>query len=322
MAGKKDRGKRPLPQVAGAGLARGFFLGGVFRPIIKYYGHPEVLGLENLAGLSPPLILAANHSSHMDTPLILNSLPKQLRRKTVVAAASDYFFASRWRGLFVSAALGAVPMDRQGMGTRTMDTVGQLLADKWCLVIYPEGIRTLDGRLYRGKTGIARLALAARAPIVPVGITGTYESMPAGRAWPWPARVQVRFGKPLTFDRYRLGVADQLVLRAITDQVMYEIMMLSGQTYVDEYVTSAKLRRSRAGADSGQQEADDQEGPAAPDEADEAAGSAGEDISLAATAGPRRSTEASGAARAARRRYPVRPSPPRRRAAVTASGRL
>ncbi|HLI42037.1 MAG TPA: lysophospholipid acyltransferase family protein [Streptosporangiaceae bacterium] len=274
--------KRPLPQLAGAGLARGFFLGGVFRPIIKYYGHPEVLGLENLAGVRPPLILAANHSSHMDTPLILNSLPRELRRKTVVAAASDYFFASRWRGLFVSAALGAVPMDRQGVGARTMDTVGQLLADKWCLVIYPEGSRTLDGRLYRGKTGIARLALAARAPIVPVGIIGTFQSMPAGRAWPGPARVQVRFGRPLTFDRYRLGVADQLVLRAITDQVMYEIMMLSGQTYVDEYVTSAKLRQSRGGAQPGQQpgqQDDGGAGPAGPDETEDGGGAPEQDTS-------------------------------------------
>src|SRR5215472_8203257 len=262
------KGKRLPPQKPGAGFVRGAVIGGVFRPLLKHYGHPEVLGLENLAAQSPPLILAANHSSMMDTPLLLASMPRELRHKTVVAAASDYFFTNRWRGLFVSVALGAVPMDRQATSTRTLDAVSQLLAEKWCLIIYPEGSRTLDGRLYRGRTGIARLALAARAPIVPVGITGTYDCMPSGRGWPVPGHVQVRFGKPLTFDRYLLGVADQLVLRAITDQVMYEIMMLSGQTYVDEYVTSAKRRQLRSDSQA-DQEAD---GEAAPDEAEGTSG--------------------------------------------------
>jgi len=262
------KGKRLPAQAAGAGLARGVFLGGMLRPAIKHYVHPEIIGLENLADQSPPLILAANHSSHMDTPLILNSLPKELRRKTLVAAASDYFYSSRWLGLFVSVAVGAVPMDRRAASKQTMHEVDQLLEEKWCLVLYPEGSRTLDGRLYRGKTGIARLALSARAPIVPVGIAGTYDAMPAGRSWPVPGQVQVRFGKPLTFDRYRLGVADQLVLRAITDQVMYEIMMLSGQTYVDEYVTSAKVRQSRAASETAQ-EASDEASLAVPEEADD-----------------------------------------------------
>jgi 1-acyl-sn-glycerol-3-phosphate acyltransferase len=278
--------KRLLPQKAGAGFLRGASIG-VFRPLLKHYGHPEVLGLENLAAQSPPLILAANHSSMMDTPLLLASMPRELRHKTVVAAASDYFFSSRWRGLFVSAALGAVPMERQATSTRTLDAVTQLLAEKWCLIIYPEGSRTLDGRLYRGKTGIARLALAARAPIVPVGITGTYDCMPSGRGWPVPGHVQVRFGKPLTFDRYLLGVADQLVLRAITDQVMYEIMMLSGQTYIDEYVTSAKRRRQRSDSQAGQ-EANDE---AAPDEAEGTPGDmSDQDTSLCT--GPRRGPDA------------------------------
>jgi 1-acyl-sn-glycerol-3-phosphate acyltransferase len=262
-------GRRPLAQAPGAGVARRVFLGGVLRPAIKHYVHPEVVGLENLAEQDPPLILAANHSSHMDTPLMLNSLPKELRRKTLVAAASDYFFSSRARGFFVSVAIGAVPMDRRAVSKQSMDEAEQLLADKWCLVIYPEGSRTLDGRLYRGKTGIARLALSAHAPIVPVGIAGTYDVMPAGRSWPVAGPVQVRFGKPLTFDRYRLGVADQLVLRAITDQVMYEIMMLSGQTYIDEYVTSAKVRQTRADSGTGQ-DAGDAAGRDAPDEADDA----------------------------------------------------
>jgi 1-acyl-sn-glycerol-3-phosphate acyltransferase len=266
-----SKDKKLLPQVAGTGLARGVFLRGMLRPVIKHYTHPEVSGLENLAEQSPPLIFAANHSSHMDTPLILNSLPKPLRRRTLVAAASDYFFSSRKLGLFVSLAVGAVPMDRRAVSKQAMNEAERLLAEKWCLVIYPEGSRTLDGRLYRGKTGIARLALSAQTPIVPVGIAGTYDSLPAGSSWPASGRVEVRFGKPLTFDRYRLGVADQLVLRAITDQVMYEIMMLSGQTYVDEYVTSAKVRRSRAGSEA-DRAASDGASPAPPEETEDTSG--------------------------------------------------
>jgi 1-acyl-sn-glycerol-3-phosphate acyltransferase len=269
------KGERLLPQKFGAGLARGFFLGGTLRPVINHYVHPEVTGLENLADLEPPLILASNHSSHMDTPLIVNSLPKELRHRTLVAAASDYFFSSRMLGLFVSLAVGAVPMDRRAASRQTMNRVDDLLEQKWCLVIYPEGSRTIDGRLYRGKTGIARLALSAHAPIVPVGIVGTYNAMPAGRSWPVRHRVQVHFGKPLTFDRYRLGVADQLVLRAITDQVMYEIMMLTGQTYVDEYVSRAKARQAEAGSD---KKPDEEPGPDAPDGADEPAEDAVQDL--------------------------------------------
>jgi 1-acyl-sn-glycerol-3-phosphate acyltransferase len=240
------KGGRMLAQAVGAQFARGLFLNGALRPIIRHYVHPKVSGLENLSGHGPPLILAVNHSSHMDTPLILTSLPKELRRRTLVAAASDYFFASRVLGLFVSVAVGAVPMDRRAGGKQTMATVDRLLAQKWCLVMYPEGSRTPDGRLYRGKTGIARLALSADVPVVPVGIVGTYHAMPGGRSWPVPGNVEVRFGKPLTFERYRLGVANQLVLRAITDQIMYDIMTLSGLSYVDEYVSRAKARLSPA----------------------------------------------------------------------------
>jgi len=240
------KGGRMLAQAVGAQFARGLFLNGALRPIMRHYVHPKVSGLENLSGHGPPLILAVNHSSHMDTPLILTSLPKELRRRTLVAAASDYFFASRVLGLFVSVAVGAVPMDRRAGGRQTMATVDRLLAQKWCLVMYPEGSRTPDGRLYRGKTGIARLALSADVPVVPVGIVGTYHAMPGGRSWPVPGNVEVRFGKPLTFERYRLGSVNQLVLRAITDQIMYDIMTLSGLSYVDEYTSKAKARQSRA----------------------------------------------------------------------------
>lgn len=236
---------RLLAQGVSARMTRAVLLNGIFRPIINYYVHPDVTGLENLDAVQPPFLLAPNHSSHMDTPLVLMSLPAHLRRRTLVAAASDYFFAKRWLGTFVSVAVGAVPMERRSANRQSMSRVTRLLSEGWCIMMYPEGSRTRDGQLYRGKTGIARLALEANVPVIPVGITGTYQAMPSGRSWPVPGVVQVRFGKPLTFERYTLGTTNQMVLRAIADQIMYEIMSLTGLTYVDEYCTSSRHRTSR-----------------------------------------------------------------------------
>ena len=252
------KGDRMLAQKFGTGLARGFFLKGTLRPIIRHYVHPRVNGLDNLSGLSPPLIIAANHSSHMDTPLILNNLPRELRRRTLVVAASDYFFANRLVGAFVAVAVGAVPLDRRFVTKQNLISVEQLLEQDWCLIMFPEGGRTLDGRLYKGKTGIARLALSAHAPVIPVGIRGTFGSMPAGRSWPISGHAEVNFGKPLTFDRYQCGELNHIAARAVTDEIMYQIMVLSGLSYVDEYIDDVKAKKqgqhpapAGAGGDSG-----------------------------------------------------------------------
>lgn len=125
-----DESHRMLAQRVGAGLARGMFINGTLRSIIRHYVHPRVTGLENLSGQTPPLILAANHCSHMDTPLILSSLPKDLRHRTLVTAASDYFFANRLLGLFVSVAVGAVPLDRRAPNLHGLETMERLLEQK------------------------------------------------------------------------------------------------------------------------------------------------------------------------------------------------
>jgi 1-acyl-sn-glycerol-3-phosphate acyltransferase len=242
------KGNRMLAQKVGAGLGRGFFVNGTLRPIIQHYVHPRVTGLENLSGLSPPLILAANHSSHMDTPLVLNSLPRDLRRRTLVAAAADYFFANPLLGIFVSVAVGAVPLDRQVANKQNLDTIGRLLEQDWCLVMYPEGSRSPDGRLHKGRTGVARLALAADVPVIPVGITGTYSAMPAGRSWPISGHVEVGFGKPLSFGGHQAAdpSQDAAVLRAVTDEIMRQITTLTGLSYTDEYASAAKARKLAA----------------------------------------------------------------------------
>ena len=141
---------------------------GVFGPLVGAFGHPTVSGLENLHGLEPPFIVAANHSSHMDTPALLLALPPRLRRRTLVVAAADYFYKNRLVGGLVSLSLGTVPLDRKRGGAESIGTIEQLLAEGWAVLAFPEGSRTRDGRLHRGKTGIARLATSARVPVLPV----------------------------------------------------------------------------------------------------------------------------------------------------------
>lgn len=240
MGTKRTRSDSAWARGLGARAARSAIVKGVFGPLVAALGRPTVTGLENLDGVEPPFILAGNHSSHMDTPVLLLALPARLRRKTLVVAAADYFYKNRLVGGMVSLGLGTVPLDRQRPGTDSIGTIERLLAEGWVLLAFPEGSRTRDGRLHRGKTGIARLATTARVPVVPVGIRGTYQALPHDRRLPRRAQVEVRFGKPLRFDRYMDRPVDRFVLRSVTDEIMYEIMMLSGQEYVDEYASGPK----------------------------------------------------------------------------------
>ncbi len=219
---------------------------GVFGPLVGAFGHPTVTGREHVEGVAPPFILAANHSSHMDTPVVLLALPPKLRRRTLVVAAADYFYKNRLVGGLVSLGMGTVPLDRKGAGTESIGTIEELLGQGWAVLAFPEGSRTRDGRLHRGKTGIARLATAARVPVVPVGIRGTFEVLPHDRNLPRRAKVEVHFGRPLRFDRYQDRPVDRFVLRSITDEIMYEIMLLSEQEYVDEYAYSSPQATSPA----------------------------------------------------------------------------
>jgi 1-acyl-sn-glycerol-3-phosphate acyltransferase len=240
MATKASASDSAWARGLGARLARFAFVKGVFGPVLTALGRPTVAGLENLEGLDPPFVLAANHSSHMDTPMVLLALPGRLQRKTLVLAAADYFYKNRLVGGAVSLGLGTVPLDRQRPGTESMGTIERLLSEGWAILAFPEGSRTRDGRLHRGKTGIARLATTAAVPVVPVGIKGTFRALPHHRKLPRPSKVEVRFGKPLRFDRYQDRPVDRFVLRSITDEIMYEIMMLSDQEYVDEYASAPR----------------------------------------------------------------------------------
>jgi 1-acyl-sn-glycerol-3-phosphate acyltransferase len=158
-----------------------------------------VHGLDHLEGLAGPVVFAANHSSHLDAPLILCSLPKRWRDRTAVGAAADYFFDVWWRATATALAFNAFPVERSS-GRRLSDTPWRLLREGWSIVVFPEGTRSPDGWIGRFRPGVARLSAGAGVPVVPVVVRGTYAAMPRGRGWPHPGRypISVRFGPPVT----------------------------------------------------------------------------------------------------------------------------
>jgi 1-acyl-sn-glycerol-3-phosphate acyltransferase len=186
-------------------------------------------------------ILVSNHLSFSDSFF----LPLVCPRPITFLAKQEYFTGKGIKGLISKAfftGVGQVPIDRtSGRAAEAAITTGvRILREGHLLGIYPEGTRTADGRLYRGKTGVARMALEAQVPVIPVAMIGTYEIQPPGRVRPSIRRVGVVFGEPLDFSRYEGLESDRFVLRSVTDEIMYALMEISGQEYVDMYATRAK----------------------------------------------------------------------------------
>ena len=201
---------------------------------------PWAEGLEHIPDKGPA-ILASNHLSFSDSFF----LPMVVRRPITFLAKSDYFTGSGVKGFFTKAffaGVGQVPVDRSGgrASEAAMRTGLRILGEGSLLGIYPEGTRSPNGTLYRGKTGLARMAMEAHCPIIPVAMVNTYEIQPPGQIRPSLRRVGIRLGRPLDFSRYEGLENDRFVLRSVTDEVMYELMSLSGQEYVDMYATRAK----------------------------------------------------------------------------------
>jgi 1-acyl-sn-glycerol-3-phosphate acyltransferase len=215
----------------------------ILGPILRLVFRPWTEGAQNVPR-EGPAIIASNHLSFSDHFFA----PLPIPRKVVFLAKSEYFTGRGLKGLFSRAffyGVGQIPVDRSGgaASERALRTGLRVLANGDILGIYPEGTRTPDGRLYRGKTGVARLALEARAPVVPCAMVGTFEFQPPGKIRPrLNIRPGVRFGMPLDFSRYYGLEDDRIVLRAITDEIMYAIMKLSGQEYVDKYAQRTKAR--------------------------------------------------------------------------------
>ncbi len=212
----------------------------ILSPILRVLFRPKVEGLENVP-TAGPAILASNHLSFSDSFF----LPLVVPRRVTFLAKSDYFTTRGLKGRLKAGffrGVGQVPVDRSGgrASQAALETAMRVLAERKLLGIYPEGTRSPDGRLYRGKTGVARMALEAGVPVVPVAMLNTFDIQPPGQLLPRLLQVGIRIGKPLDFSRYRGLADDRFVLRSMTDEIMYELMQLSGQEYVDTYATKAK----------------------------------------------------------------------------------
>jgi 1-acyl-sn-glycerol-3-phosphate acyltransferase len=208
----------------------------VLGPLLRLMYRPRARGLENIPR-SGGVILAANHLSFVDSLF----MPLMCPRDVVFLGKADYF--DSWRTRWFFRFTNVIPVRREGGSAGEAAILAGIRALKEGKVvgIYPEGTRSPDGRLYRGKTGVARMALEAQVPVVPVSIQGTPEIMPLDAKVPrFSGRPEVEFGKPLTFERFYDRANDRFVLRSATDEVLYEIMMLTGQEYVDEYAATVK----------------------------------------------------------------------------------
>lgn len=178
-------------------LARAMLLDDVTRPIVRLGASPAVHGLEHLEPLQGPLIVAANHASHLDTTLLLTCLPARIRHHAVVGAAADYFFDRRWKAALWAFSLGAIPMERVKVNRRSAELAASLIGDGWSLVIFPEGGRSPDGWGQEFKGGAAYLAKRCGVPVVPVHMKGTRAVAPKGSHRIRPGETEVRFGDPL-----------------------------------------------------------------------------------------------------------------------------
>jgi 1-acyl-sn-glycerol-3-phosphate acyltransferase len=215
-------------------------------PWLRLLYRPWVQGMENIPE-DGPAILASNHLSFSDSIF----LPLMVDRPITFLAKSDYFTGRSLKGRLIAwffGAVGQVPVDRTGgRASEAAITTGlRVLGEGSLLGIYPEGTRSPDGCLYRGRTGVARMALESHVPVIPVAMINTRHIQPPGKVIPRIARVGIRIGEPLDFSRYEGMEDDRFVLRSVTDELMYELMELSGQEYVDIYATRAKVTRGAA----------------------------------------------------------------------------
>ena len=222
----------------------------ILSPILRTFFRPKVEGLEHIPA-EGPAILASNHLSFSDSIF----LPLVVPRRVTFLAKSDYFTARGLKGWLKAGffkGVGQLPVDRSGgrASQAALEAGLKVLGGGDLLGIYPEGTRSPDGRLYRGKTGVARMALEAGVPVIPCAMVNTYEIQPPGQVVPNVMPVVIRIGRPLDFSRYKGMEEDRFVLRSMTDEIMYELMMLSGQEYVDTYATKAKaeIEEARAAA--------------------------------------------------------------------------
>ncbi len=238
----------------------------VLGPVLRLLFRPWVKGLDNVPA-EGAAILASNHLSFSDSIF----MPVMVPRPVAFLAKSEYFTGTGIKGRLTAAFFrltNQLPMDRSGgaASAQSLNAGMDVLKKGSLLGIYPEGTRSPDGRLYRGKVGVARLALQARVPVIPVAMIGTDKVQPIGKRVPNIRRIGMIFGEPLDFSRYYGMEDDRLIQRSVTDEIMYELMRLSGQEYVDEYAAVVKLRLAGKAQDAAPDKT-----PAGPDAVQDAA---------------------------------------------------
>lgn len=209
-------------------------------PLLRLLGRPKVTGLEYVPDYGP-VLLASNHLAVVDSFY----LPLVLRRRIFFLAKAEYFTGTGIKGKLIKffySSTGQVPIDRTNADSAAdaLTAAAKILDKGKLLGMYPEGTRSPDGKLYKGKTGLARIALETGIPVIPVAMINTDVVNPPGsKMWHF-ARVEVKFGKPMDFRRFEGLAGNRFIERAVIDEVMYELMRLSGQEYVDLYAADVK----------------------------------------------------------------------------------
>jgi 1-acyl-sn-glycerol-3-phosphate acyltransferase len=212
----------------------------ILGPFLKLIFRPQVEGREYVPD-DGPAILASNHLSFSDSIF----MPLMVKRRVTFVAKQEYFTGKGLKGRLTKmffVGTGCIPVDRSGgrAAQAAIDTGMRVLREGNLFGIYPEGTRSPDGRLYRGKTGVARMALESGAPVIPVAMLNSDEIQPTGQIIPKFMRARIKFGQPLDFSRYHGMAGDRFIERAVTDEIMYELMQLSGREYIDIYAQKAK----------------------------------------------------------------------------------
>ncbi|MFI6085558.1 lysophospholipid acyltransferase family protein [Streptomyces sp. NPDC051217] len=214
-------------------------------PLLRLLFRPRIEGLEHIPA-DGAAILAGNHLSFSDHFL----MPAIIRRRITFLAKAEYFTGPGVKGRLTASffrGVGQIPVDRSGKeaGRAAIREGLGVLGKGELLGIYPEGTRSHDGRLYKGKVGVAVMAIRAQVPVVPCAMVGTFEIQPPGQKIPSIKRVTIRFGEPLDFSRYAGLENQKAAVRAVTDEIMYAILGLSGQEYVDRYAADVKAEEAQ-----------------------------------------------------------------------------
>ncbi|MFI6644080.1 lysophospholipid acyltransferase family protein [Streptomyces sp. NPDC050504] len=217
----------------------------ILGPLLRLLFRPRIEGIEHVPE-EGAAIVAGNHLSFSDHFL----MPAILKRRITFLAKAEYFTGPGVKGRLTAAffrSAGQIPVDRSGKeaGKAAIREGLGVLGKGELLGIYPEGTRSHDGRLYKGKVGVAVMAIRAQVPVVPCAMVGTFEIQPPGQVVPKIRRVGIRFGEPLDFSRYAGMEDEKAAIRAVTDEIMYAILGLSGQEYVDRYAADVKAEQQK-----------------------------------------------------------------------------